>query len=201
MFEYCHNLSKFVLFGVEFTEGSLIGHEPILYTHYSSLVNLRVNDGVTGSALRGIFTYCTNLRKVDLTSCTNLIDEIVTILAQNCCSLDTLHLDDCGSVTIAGMLEMATYCSNLKVLSLALMPVNDEVLIQLSLYCHRFTRLTLFYCKDGPVTEAGIQALVEGCTGLSYISIRVPRTESLTHSWYPTQLKRLYPHIDFDIII
>ena len=201
MFEYCHYLTKFALFGGAISEASLIGHEPILYSHYSNLVSLIANDGITDSALQSIFTYCTNLREVKLTSCTNLTDEMAAILAHNCSSLDTLLLDDCGSVTVAGMLEVATYCSSLKVLSLALMPVNDEFLIQLSLHCHHFSHLTLFNCKGEPITERGVQALVERCTGLSYISIRVPRTESLVHSWYPTQLKRLYPHIDFDIII
>ena len=200
LFDNCHCLTEVVLFAGAFSEGSSIGVEPILCALYPSLTKLEVlYGGVIDSALREIFTYCTNLREVRASCNQDLTDETVKVLAQNCRSLDTLYLSGCLNVTIAGMLEVATHCSNLSHFSLHNIPINDEVLIQLSLNCPHLTSLTLLYCFGGVVTAAGI---LERCTGLTSLTVVGSIAKSLTPTGTTlnlAELRQSYPCINFDI--
>ena len=194
LFENCRNLTALEVDIYALIEDLSVG-EPILYTHYPTLTQLTVyGDGVTASALRDIFTYCINLREVSIQECDPVTDEPVITLAQRSRSLDTLDLSRCKNVTIAGVMEVATHCSSLNVLKLSLMPVNDGVLIRLSLHCPRLESLSIIH-SDESITEAGLLAIAEGCTGLTFLTIRCNMGEAFAPYLDLTKLRQLYPHI------
>ena len=172
-----------------------LDQDPIICTYFPNLTNLWVNNGgVTDSVLQDIFTYCTNLREVHIHSCSHVNDVNIAVLAQTCTSLDFLYLECCSNVSIAGLLEVATHCDSLTVLLLQGMPVSDEVLFQLSLNCLDLTKLGLLCCYGGPVTEAGMIAVVEGCPGLTF-TITGKMMESLRSTLDLTKLVQSHPHI------
>lgn len=77
------------------------------------------------------------------------------------------------------------------------MPLNNEVLIQLSHNCIDLTTLEIFGC--GVVyTEAGVIAVAERCTGLSFLTIHGSVFEPAISTMDFTKLEPLYPHIKFD---
>ena len=199
LFEHCHGLTELQLVFKQPTVPSLIA-EPVLYVPFPTLTKLWVaNHGLPISALRDIFTYCTNLREVCLTCCKQVSDEILITLVQNCKSLDTLCLASCKIVTIAGLVAVPTYCTSLRVLVLIYMSVNDKILLELSLNCRSLTRLSLLHCTSGPLTEAGVLTVLEGCTGLTLLAIHCSEPDSITPTLNLAKLKELYPHITFDI--
>ena len=104
----------------------------------------------------GVASSSSNLRVVDVEECEQYTDETSTVLARGCINLESLTLNGCESVSIAGVLQLATHCSSLKSLGLLSVPVDNEVLIQLSLRCRSLTSLYMFRCEGGPITEAGI---------------------------------------------
>ena len=199
LFDNCHCLTELKLVFTQPNEPSLVA-EPVLHAHFPSLTKLWVaNNGVADSALRDIFTYCTNLRDVLLHSCKQLSDETLTALTQNCRRLYSFYLVDCRSITIAGLVAMATQCTSLAVLDLFFMPVTDEVLLQLSLSCKSLTRLILWECLLGPITETGIGALAEACTRLSSFTIRSSMLDSITPILGLATLRQRHPRVEFYI--
>ena len=89
------------------------------------------------------------------------------------------------------MLNVATYCTRLKILGLFAMPITDEILIRLSLHCVNITSLYLSQSVSGLVTAAGVVAVDEGCTGLTFLIIS-DMMESLTT---PLDIDKLKQHI------
>lgn len=195
MFEYCPHLAELALPYDHLTIEPLVA-DPILFTQYPSLTKLKVRgNSVSDSGLRSIFTYCNNLREVDICHCQHITDDTITCLAQNCTYLDTLYIMGCDKATATGVLEMVTYCSSLTSLFLSSMPINDEVLIQLSLHCHNLISLYILDCKELPITEVGVLAVVERCTHLTSLSL----VDTLIPSTDLTSLPQLYPHVTFKI--
>ena len=205
MFESCRHLSELDLnLGIiqsDITlEHSLLVGDLILHARYPSLIKLNISrSNMTARALQDIFTYCTSLREVTLINCINVNDETIAVLAQNCCKLETLCLYECKRLSTAGTLQVATeWPANLTTLELTKMPVNDEILLQLSLRCRRLTRLSIAHsgkCKS--VTEAGLLILLERCTGLTFLTIRNDMWFTAGPPLDMTNLKLLYPHIQF----
>ena len=205
LFDNCHYLREVTLVAGAFPGGSLLDDEPVLCTYYPTLTKLDVSyGGVSGSALRSIFTYCTNLRELRASCNQQVTDEIIKVLAQNCTYLNTLRLRGCISVTVAGLLEVATHCKNLRHFHLHNIPISDEVLASLSLNCRSLRSLTLLYCHsgDGVVTEAGILALLEGCTDLTSLTVQGSIVAKILISTLDlAKLKQLYPHIKYNICL
>ena len=201
MFEYCHNLTELDIGNTSPDAVQASDLEPVLYAPYPSLTKLKLSfGGVATRALRDIFTYCTNLRVVDVEECEQYTDETAAVLARGCINLESLTLNGCESVTIAGLLEVVTLCSSLKSLSLLSVPINNEVLIQLSLHCRNIARLHMFRCEGGPITEAGIHALVEGYTGLTQFTISGGMVESTAPTLERLKEGKFYPHIKFNYL-
>ena len=147
LFESCHNLAEIEIYGVSLSSIAELIDEPILCSYYPTLTQLTVyGDGVTASTLRDIFTYCTNLREISL-SCADINDETIMVLSQNCCKLESLVLD-CyiTKLTAKGLLEVATYCTNLTSLQLLHVSIGDEFLIQLSQHCINLKHIYLDHC-------------------------------------------------------
>ena len=190
LFEHCPNLAELGLYSGPLPGGTLVaGH--VLHSYYPSLKRLWVTcEGATGGALRDIFTYCTNLQVVQLVSYAYVTDDSIRVLTRHCHMVDTLHLEDCKNVSIAGLLELAIHCTSLKHLRVSGMLVNDQVLLQVSLNCTSLSSLHLFRCKGRLITETGILAVVEACTGLTSISITGPTAQSLLSALILTHLIR-----------
>lgn len=202
LFKHCNHLTELVigLVGLPPADELLPDIEPILYTHYPSLSKLRMTgDVVIESALRDIFTYCINLHEVNLTNYTHITDNTIKVMTQYCSMIEVLEISHCKSLTVTGILSVATYCSNLKVLHLDTILMNDDILIQLSLHCPCLTSLKLFYRYDGRLTVVGIRAVLQGCTGLTFLTIHSEIMPPLTLTAELMKLRQLYPHIIFDI--
>ena len=201
MFEYCHNLTELDIGNTSPEAVQASDLEPVLYAPYLSLSKLKLSfGGVSTRALRDIFTFCTNLRVVDVEECEQYTDETSTVLARGCINLESITLNGCESVSIAGVLQLATHCSSLKSLGLLSVPVDNEVLIQLSLRCRSLTSLYMFRCEGGPITESGIHALVEGCTGLTQFTISGGMVESTAPTLERLKEGKFYPHIKFNYL-
>ena len=204
MFQYCTHLAEVTLLVGKPTEASLLDVEPVLYTNYPSLTKLRVTgdgndgEGLAYNAFRSIFTHCFNLQEVHISNCNQITDEVIKVLAQHCNSLDSLTLVDCGNVSMSAILEVVKRCTKLKTLILYNMPISDELLIQLSHHCLGLSR---FHCSDGVVTEAGLLVLLEGCSRLSFLTLRGPVTKPLLTTLDLGKLKQIYPHIEFEIAL
>ena len=210
LFEYCTNIRELILYTGSQSNVSLLPvvAEPMLYTYNTSLTMLRIgalNMGPSMSwdrTLHDIFTYCTHLTFIYLACCIHITDEHIILIAQNCCKLDSLELISCDIITIVGMREISTYCIHLHTIDLTNMTVNDDFLMQLSLHFTSLTSLSIRCHKAGvayTITEVGIHAVLQGCTGLTFLTVHGKMVESL----YPTldlpRLGQIYPHITFDI--
>ena len=208
LFEYCTNIRELIIYTGSQSNVSLLPvvAEPILYTYNTSLTMLRIgalNMCLSASwdrTLHDIFTYCTHLTSIYLACCIHVTDEHIMLMAQNCSKLNSLELISCDNITIVGMLYVATYCIHLETIDLTNMTVNDEFLIQVN--CTRLTSLSIRCHKAEVVysiTEVGIHAVLQGCIGLSFLSVHGKMVESLYSTLYLTKLKQLYPNITFDI--
>ena len=211
LFEYCHNLTDLVIYTGSQSNVSLlpIVAEPVLYTYNTSLTMLRIgalNMGPSASwdrSLRDIFTYCIHLTSIYLACCIHVTDEHITLMTQNCCKLNSLELISCDNITIVGMLYVATCCIHLETIDLTNMTVNDEFLMQLSLHFTSLTSLSIRCHKAVGVaysiTEVGIHAVLQGCTGLSFLTVHGKMVESLYSTLDLPRLGQMYTHVEFDI--
>ena len=210
MFQHCQHLTE-LQFNMpdrekEVTSGEYI---PILGAYYPSLTSLEVlNDGLPDLALRDIFTHCTELWKVTLNYCLLINDDTMIILAHNCTNLGVLYLgrnracdtgagnNSCPTMTLTGMLQVVSLCSNLVVLSLDRMPISDEVLTRLSQTCPGLEQLFITQC-DGLITEVGVSTVLDTCKELTYVSI-----DCSLDRFAPTidikERRKMYPRIRFD---
>ena len=203
LFQYCQRLVELDL---SINTVTSVNSEFVLHTPYPTLTKLRLTGkGVDDQTLRDIFTYCSNLKEVSLSGCIEVTDETMSVLAHSCNSLCQLALCYCTSisVTITGMLEVATYCSSLTVLYLCSMPISDKVLLQLSLNCRHLTSLQAQLCTGGPVTEVGIVTLLQACTGMTRLTIQNHILTYVPAVLDPTmnveKLGQLYPHIKYNL--
>ena len=204
LFQNCHNLKELdVFFDYAPNLAQIEDIQPVVVASYPTLTKLRVvGGGVADTALRSLLTHCINLDLIELQGRDQMVtDETIRVLAQNCTKLDTLHLIGCHSLTVAAMLDIATYCTNLRVLVCYHALITDEVLIRLSLHCTGLTTLRFLHCRNGggPVTEAGILAVLQRCTGLTFLTIRGDMMDNLTPILEQIKQGQLYKHIKFDM--
>ena len=210
LFEYFINIRELVIYSGSQSNMSLLPvvAEPILYTYNTSLTMIRIGALNMGpsmswdSALRDIFTYCTHLTSIYLACCIHITDEHIILMAQNCSKLNSLELISCENITIVGMLYIATYCIHLETIDLTNMTVNNEFLMQLSLHFISLTSLSIRCHKVEvaySITEVGIHAVLQGCTGLTFLTVHGKMVESLYSTLDLPRLGQIYPHITFDI--
>lgn len=204
LFERCPNLAKLDFIVGTHIEGSPPVVRPFLCTHFFGLIKLKVismvGDGLTSSALHNLFMYCTNLRDIHINHCDNANDETIKVMIQNCRNLDAFCLEDCKNITHVGMLEVATYCTKLTKLKFMDMPISDEVLVQLSRTCLSLTSLSLYQCEVGSITEAGVRAVLKGCTCMTYITIVANILMPVISTLDLPTLKQSYPHVTIEIM-
>lgn len=130
-------------------------------------------NGIVDTVLRAIFTHCTSLKDVDLSSCCQVTDDTMIALSRCCHKLVSVSLYDCVKLTPACIVALASHCTSLTDLYLRRIPVNDEVLLQLSLNCPYMHRIELQYCKSiHTITEVGIIAVAERCEQLRHLIAR-----------------------------
>ena len=196
LFASCRGLSTLELFVWPLRDEDTTVTEPILNSSYPCLTKLNISGGgVTDAQLRSILTHCTNLYEVRLDSCRQVTDETIITLGL-CGCLESLSIASRGLLTVACILEISLHCTNLKRLRLEGPPINDTVLIQLSVNCPNITELFL-RDRDGEITEARIVALVQGCTRLRVLKLG---DVALTPTIKLLKKGQAYPHIRFIVV-
>lgn len=197
LFQYCPKLTNLDIY-INSTAAADLADEPVLNAPFPTLTRLSVQGGgLADRALRDIFTYCANLREVQLRNSNQATDNNVQLLLCHCTHLSTFTLWGCTGMSPDGVLYVASHCPSLKVLILGSMPVNDEVLIALSQHCLNLRMLLLQSCNSGPITEVGVRALAEGCPGLTHLSILGNIAKPLTPTLELMMQEQLYPHVEF----
>ena len=201
LFQFCPNLTSLNLRWYP-SETTQFGHPlvftPTTTTSTPSLRKLKIYGRcISYNALRDICTYCINLQKVSLFNCVHVTDDMIKILIQYCNKLKVITIGTCDHVTLTGLSFIATYCTTLTGIRLSKLPIDDDVLILLSTYCHNLDVIALESC-EGVITEVGILSIIHKCMLLTCMRIScidlniTPMIESLING-------EMYTHIDFDI--
>ena len=200
LFQSCPNLTTLDLHIYPHT-GAYDDIDSVLRISFLSLTKLVIFRGAaTTTALRDIFTYCTNIREVHLEDCAFITDEMLKVLIQHSRKLEKLHLLACKKITIAGLLEVATDCSTLVFFNLLNMPISNEVFVRLSMYCIGLRGLWVESCyvtNDG-VREEGILDVVDKCKKLTSLRVMGVGLE-MTHALEDLMRGGMYKHIRCDI--
>jgi hypothetical protein len=72
-------------------------------------------DAITSSAVEVLAKNCSELEHIDLTYCPNVSDITLAKIAEHSTKLVELWVNGCDVVTAAGVMDIATKCSQLKV--------------------------------------------------------------------------------------
>ncbi|XP_071738418.1 F-box/LRR-repeat protein 12-like [Rutidosis leptorrhynchoides] len=101
--------------------------------------------------------------------CCHIRDSCLTPLLKYGSTLHSLHLDGCASVTVTGLILIASACPLLSVISLSLTSVSNPGLRILSKKCKSLKEVNLEYCTG--VTDDGIFFLNQNCRQLRVLRI------------------------------
>ncbi|RUS13407.1 hypothetical protein BC937DRAFT_95378 [Endogone sp. FLAS-F59071] len=165
---------------------------------YARLVhNLDLSTGVayvTDLTVREVAFSCPNLRRLNISGCTNVTDRGMAFLARSACArrLTSLNLERCVGITDVGLRELGKTCTELENLNLSgCTEIADAGITAIAKGCTRrrrerlggkwaggrLRRIRLTDCKL--VTEAGIKELVERC-GESLLVLDLARIGRIT---------------------
>lgn len=165
---------------------------------YARLVhNLDLSTGVayvTDLTVREVAFSCPNLRRLNISGCTNVTDRGMAFLARSACArrLTSLNLERCVGITDVGLRELGKTCTELENLNLSgCTEIADAGITAIAKGCMRrrrerlggkwaggkLRRIRLTDCKL--VTEAGIKELVERC-GESLLVLDLARIGRIT---------------------
>ena len=122
---------------------------------------------ITNASVRALSNKCTQLVSLNLSFCTNTInDNSVIALSNGYPHLVSLNLSGCRSITFNSVFALANGCPLLTTLDLAnCNQITDNSLIELSRRCPLLTSLNLTQCKR--ITDRSVTALSNGCPLLS----------------------------------
>ncbi|XP_071741448.1 F-box/LRR-repeat protein 12-like [Rutidosis leptorrhynchoides] len=101
--------------------------------------------------------------------CPNITDSCLTPLLKYGSTLNSLYLDQCGSITDTGLALIASACPLLTVISLAGTSVSDDGLKVVSQSCKSLEELNLNSCQD--ISDHGIYYLNQNCRQLRALRI------------------------------
>lgn len=103
--------------------------------------------------LENVATHCTNLRSLEIASCSHFTDWSLITTAKKCTKLKTLILYNCYTVSDQSMLSFANHCTKLEVLHLfGNDQLTDEGCLPLAHRCTRLTHVTLRLSGITPLT-------------------------------------------------
>ena len=86
LFQSCPDLNCLNIYAApQLYTTALDDSEHVLYTPFLSLTKLVITgDAVSSTALRDIFTYCSNINEVVIEHCAHITDETIKVLTQHC---------------------------------------------------------------------------------------------------------------------
>ncbi|KAL6050828.1 Lysine-specific demethylase 2A [Balamuthia mandrillaris] len=117
-----------------------------------------------------ISLHCTNLREVNFSSCPQITDIGITVLANRCPKLSIVHLNGCFRLTNASLKALAEHCPRLTQLSIkGGSQFTNDTLIKLAKMCPQLTHLNLQGCKL--ITDIAIRKIAAHCTGLQELCL------------------------------
>lgn len=103
-----------------------------------------------------------NLTYLGLRSARDAVtDQLLITLGENCKSLTSINLLNCGRFTVDGLQALLQGCPLIEQLELGGETITDEMLHIIALYGHNLKKITLYMCSN--ITDAGVQAVVQKC--------------------------------------
>ena len=123
--------------------------------------SLLCSQNVGDSALVSFSQNCSNIEKLNLSTCNKLSDKTFHSLASNCIKLHTLDISSCSNLTDHSLKAIGQGCP---LVSSGNMYYNilDQIIVKL-------TSVNISWCDL--ITQSGIAALSQGCRKLkSFIS-------------------------------
>jgi hypothetical protein len=171
----CPNLTELQCFYCEWLTDATLAvcaqHCPLLGT-----VSLWGCTNVTTNGVRVLLSKLgSQLRRIDLTRCPQLVDEAVLAVAEHCPQLTQLIRPH--NVSDAAVVKLAQGCPGLTVLDVSDSSIGDAGLTALATHCPKLTSLVLHGCRK--VTTQGVRALAENCRLLTHLGL--PRQFTMEH--------------------
>ncbi|CAN8269974.1 unnamed protein product [Cochlearia groenlandica] len=136
----------------------------------------QTNLDVNSHHLHRLLTRFQWLESLSLSGCTVLSDLSLVSLRYPGARLLSLYLDCCFGVSDNGISTIASFCPNLRVISLYRCNVSDIGLETLARACLPLRRVNLSYCPM--VSDFGIKALSQACLQLE--SVKISNCKSIT---------------------
>ena len=174
----------------------------VLSRKFSQLCNLnslKVRHGINNDAFKRVLTRsyfesvrslrCDGLRGVVWSSArclkrlnelnvseTDISDEAITAIAENCLSLESLNVAGCWNwntrkgVTDVGITSIATNCPSLNQLNVVgCKSVTDKGITEIATNCPSLNQLNVERCEL--VTDVGITAIAENCPDMNQLNV------------------------------
>ncbi|KAI9094860.1 hypothetical protein DFS34DRAFT_627471 [Phlyctochytrium arcticum] len=139
-----------------------------------------------------LVSLCPNLKKLDLTSCWELLDQDLLAIVESCKSLEELSIAICHKITNEGFGKALPLLKGLRKLSVwSVEKLNDTSLVAIAKLCPLLEGLNL---RETSVTRAGVSSLMEFATKLTSVNLsqcsRIKKSEiAAIKKEKPSQLK------------
>jgi F-box/leucine-rich repeat protein 2/20 len=134
-------------------------------------------NGVTSAGIMQLLKPGNKLRRIRLSGCSDLGDEVILAFAEHCPRLRVLVCPDLG-LTDDAVLQLAQGCPELLLVDLKGTSVGDAGVTALATHCSGLQYLNLTACSN--VTMLGVRALAEQCRNLTTLFLPSRfQTESL----------------------
>ena len=152
-------------------------HIKLMRGHYNQLNSFCLYDfdsGISSSVLSEFFQGRHSLTEITLRRCSQVDDDVVRAIADNCPNLQCLNItrvknDVERGVSDESIVYLATKCPELKHIFLKRQGISDVAVNKLSECCPRLQEIDLVDCNE--VTDQGIETLLSNCQLLTRISL------------------------------
>lgn len=134
-----------------------------------------------------------NLKKLSLKDCTFLSDKSIIALSNSAPNLEILDLNFCCALSDVAIEMLCLGCPNIRELDLSFCgsAVSDSSLVSISLHLKSLEKLILRGCIR--VTRAGVDALLSGCSPLSYLNVSQCKNAHIYPGSIPAQKLNINP--------
>ena len=152
-------------------------HIKLMHGHYNQLNSFCIydfDDGISSSVLSEFFQGRHSLTQITLRRCSQVDDDVVRAIADNCPNLQYLNITGVKNVigrvvSDESIVYLATKCRDLKYIYLKRQGISDVAVNKLSECCPRLQEINLVDCNG--VTDQGIETLLSNCQLLTRISL------------------------------
>eukprot|EP00899_Mesostigma_viride_P021256 jgi/Mesvir1/29131/Mv18430-RA.1 len=152
-------------------------------THCCRLQRLSIPEcRISNAAFLRVAAACRGLRQLNLSRCSDITDASITALARNCPLLEQIDLSYCSRVTDAGFIAIISSCQHLVHLNGANTRMGDSSMDAIAQHRPGMRHLIVDDpdrgWSSGPVTAAGILAVLDACPGLQQLYVNLGRIKS-----------------------